>query len=180
MGGGVSLGVLISRAALPTAPPRAGGRDVLADSGFPSDPKARGGPKFPVSSTLRLGKPGGQLRRKTRSGGVECAGLYVAPAGPWSRGVAACQGCRSVSENSPSPAGICSPAKRRLAVCLPLPGFLGPSGASGGLPSLCPYETQGGLRMPGRSFSQARAPPRWRQSPCFSTRCKLTRRSRVS
>lgn len=73
--------------------------------------------------------------------------------------MAACQGCRSVSENSPSPAGICSPAKRRLAACLPLPGFLGPSGASGGLPSLCPYETQGGLRMPGRSFSQARATP---------------------
>lgn len=168
----MSCGVLISRAVSPQRPLGLEGVTCRRTPGFPSEPKARGCLRFPVRPPVQLGKPGSHLRRKNRSGAVECAGLHVVPTGPWSRGVDACQARRSVLENSPSPAGICSLAKRRLAICLPFPGFLGPSWASGGLPSPCPYETQGGLRMPGRSFSQARTPPRWRQSPCFSMECE--------
>lgn len=133
----------------PQRPLGLGGASCWRTQDFPLTLKHTG-PQVPREFHLAVGKTRRPVEEENAfGGGVECAGLYVAPAGPWSRGVAACQGCRSVSENSPSPAGICSPAKRRLAACLPLPGFLGPSGASGGLPSLCPYETQGGLRMPG-------------------------------
>lgn len=65
----MSRGVLISRAALPTAPPRAGGRDVLADSGSPSDPKAHGGPQVPREFHLAVGKTRRPVEEENAFGG---------------------------------------------------------------------------------------------------------------
>ena len=45
--------------------------------------KQMGASAFPVTWQRPLRKPGSQLRRKNRSGGVECASIYTVTTGPW-------------------------------------------------------------------------------------------------